>query len=89
MSGESRLETLEKLERPLRSEAAMFRIVVAVGLAAAPVIAVGLIFGSLPATIVLLFEIGLAIGVAWRRRRATASRLPDDQAANATSPPTS
>lgn len=69
MSGERRLETLEKLEAPLRSEAAMFRIVVALGLAAAPVIVVGLIFGSLAATIVLLFEIGIAIGVALRRRR--------------------
>lgn len=69
MSGERRLETLEKLEAPLRSEAAMFRIVVMLGLAAAPVIAVGLIFGSLTAAIVLLFEVGLAIGVALRRRR--------------------
>jgi hypothetical protein len=69
MSEERRLETLEKLEAPLRSEAAMFRVVVALGLFAAPVIVIGLILGSLAALIVLLFEVGLGIGVAVRRRR--------------------
>jgi hypothetical protein len=64
------LERLEKLERPLRSEEAMFRVFMFVGLAALPIIAAGLIIGPLAGAIVLLFEIGVAIGVGLSRRRS-------------------
>jgi hypothetical protein len=67
---EESLATLEKIEAPLRSEDAMFRVFLAVGLAAAPIIAAGLIISPLAGLIVLLFEIGLAIGVLLSRRRA-------------------
>jgi hypothetical protein len=64
------LERLEKLEAPLRSEEAMFRVFLVVGLAALPIVAAGLIFGALAGAIVLLFEIGLVIGVGLSRRRS-------------------
>jgi hypothetical protein len=67
---DERLATLEKIEAPLTSEDAMFRVFLAVGLAAAPIIAAGLIISPLAGLIVLLFEIGLAIGVLLSRRRA-------------------
>jgi hypothetical protein len=67
---EESLATLEKIEAPLRSEDAMFRVFLAVGVAAAPIIAAGLIISPLAGAIVLLFEIGLAIGVLLSRRRA-------------------
>jgi len=60
--------TLERLEAPFRSEQAMFKVFVAVALAAAPVIAAGLIISPLAGVIVLLFEIGLALGVRLSRR---------------------
>ena len=62
-------ETLERLEKPFRSEEAMFKIFVAVALGAAPVIAAGLIVSPLAGLIVLLFELGLAVGVWLSRRR--------------------
>jgi hypothetical protein len=64
------LERLEKLEAPLRSEEAMFRVFLFVGLAALPIVAAGLIIGPLAGAIVLLFEIGLLIGVGLSRRRS-------------------
>jgi hypothetical protein len=64
------LERLEKLEAPLRSEQAMFRVFLAVFLAAAPVIAAGLIISPFAGLIVLLFEVGLVIGVGLSRRRS-------------------
>lgn len=64
------LERLEKLEAPLRSEQAAFRVFIAVAVAAAPIIAAGLIISPLAALIVLLFEVGVGIGVAVSRRRS-------------------
>jgi hypothetical protein len=64
------LERIEKLETPLRSEEAMFRVFIAVGLAALPIILAGLIISPLAGAIVLLFEIGLVIGVGLSRRRS-------------------
>ena len=64
------LERLEKLEAPLRSEQAAFRVFLAVGIAAAPIILAGVIISPLAALIVLLFEVGLGIGVALSRRRS-------------------
>lgn len=64
------LERLEKLETPLRSEEAMFRVFLFVGLAALPIVAAGLIISPLAGAIVLLFEIGLVIGVGLSRRRS-------------------
>ncbi len=73
MSGEDRSErevdTLDRLEAPFRSEQAMFKVFVAVALAAAPVIAAGLIISPLAGLIALLFEVGLAVGVWISRRR--------------------
>jgi hypothetical protein len=69
---EDRLATLEKLEAPLRSEEAMFRVFLAVGIAAAPIIAAGLIISPLAGLIVLLFEIGVGVGYLLSRRRARA-----------------
>lgn len=54
---------------PLPSEAAMFRVVVGVGLAIVPVFVLSLVAGPQSAAILLGFEIGIAIGVFWRRRR--------------------
>lgn len=54
---------------PLPSEAAMFRVVVGVGIALLPVFAVSLLAGPGWAAILLGFEIGIAIGVLWHRRR--------------------
>lgn len=68
--GEREIETLERLEAPFRSEEAMFKVFVAVALAAAPVIAAGLIISPLAGVIVLLFEIGVVIGVGLSRRRS-------------------
>jgi hypothetical protein len=69
---EDRLGTLEKFEAPLRSEDAMFRVFLAVAIAAAPIIAAGLIISPLAGLIVLLFEIGVGVGVLLSRRRARA-----------------
>lgn len=73
MSGEERSETepeaLARLEAPFRSEQAMFKVFVAVAAAAAPVIAAGLIISPLAGLIVLLFEVGLAVGFWISRRR--------------------
>ena len=66
---QERLEALEKLETPFRSEEAMFKVFLAVGIAALPIIAAGLIISPLTAAIVLLFEVGLVIGVGVSRRR--------------------
>jgi GABA permease len=59
------------VHNPLRSEAEMFRVVVIVGIAAAPVIAVGLITEPVYAAILLALEIGIGIGVLWRSSRGS------------------
>ncbi len=59
----------------LINEAAMFRVFLLVGLAAAPVIALGLLVSPLAAAILLGFELGVGIGLLVRRLRgSTASR---------------
>jgi hypothetical protein len=57
------------VHNPLRSEAEMFRVVLIVGIAAAPVIAVGLITEPVYAAILLALEVGIGIGVLWRSSR--------------------
>jgi hypothetical protein len=56
----------------LPSEGAMFRVVVGVGLALLPVFLVSVLAGPGWAALVLAFEIGIGIGVWWRRRDAAA-----------------
>jgi hypothetical protein len=59
------------MHNPLRSEAEMFRVVVIVGVAAAPVVALGLIAGPEWGAILLAVEVGIGIGLAWRSFRGT------------------
>jgi Ca2+/H+ antiporter len=61
------------MENPLRSEAAMFRVVIVVAIAALPVIVVGLIAGSIYAVILLGIELIAGIVFLWRGLRATRS----------------
>lgn len=60
---------MDETENPLRSEAAMFRIFLGVGLAALPVIIVGLIAGPLAGAITLVVVIAVATFVAIKRLR--------------------
>jgi hypothetical protein len=53
------------------SEPQMFRVVVGAGIALLPAFIVSLVAGPGWAALVLAFEIGIALGVWWRRRRAT------------------
>jgi hypothetical protein len=55
---------------PLPTEAEMFRVVVGVGLALLPVFVLSLVGGPGWAAILLGFEVGIAVGLWWRRRRA-------------------
>jgi hypothetical protein len=59
------------MHNPLRSEAEMFRVVVIVGVAAAPVIALGLIAGPEWGAIMLAVEAGVGIGLMWRALRGS------------------
>jgi hypothetical protein len=54
---------------PLRSEAEMFRLVVVVGLAALPVIVLGLAAGPVWGLIALGLELGIGIGLIWGSSR--------------------
>lgn len=63
----------------------MFRVFLLVGLAAVPVVALGLIVGPVAAVVVLGFEIGVGIGLLVRRMRqarprAVASEPAEDPA---------
>lgn len=61
------------MQNPLRSEAAMFRVVVIVGAAAVPVIVVSLLTEPLFGAILLALEVAGGIWAIWRcarRRRA-------------------
>ena len=62
------------MDNPLRSEAAMFRIVVIVGIAALPVIALGLIAGPVWAAVALGLELGFAAVLLWRSGRLSRRR---------------
>jgi len=57
------------MHNPLRSEAEMFRVVVVVGVAAIPVIVLGLAIGPAAGAIVLGVELGIGIGLIWRDTR--------------------
>jgi hypothetical protein len=48
----------------------MFRVVVAIGIALLPVFIVSVAAGPAWAGLVLLFELGIVLGVWWRRRAA-------------------
>jgi hypothetical protein len=65
------------VHNPLRSEAEMFRVVVIVGIAAAPVIAIGLITEPLYAAILLVLEVGIGIGLLWRTSRGSEPHTAD------------
>ncbi len=65
------------MHNPLRSEAEMFRVVVIVGIAALPVIVVGLLTEPIYAAIVLGLEIGIGIGVLWRSLRGSEPHTAD------------
>ena len=67
------------MHNPLRSEAEMFRVVVIVGIAAAPVIAVGLITEPVYAAILLALEIGVGIGLLWRSSRGSEPHTAADR----------
>jgi hypothetical protein len=58
------------MENPLRSEAAMFRVVVAVAVAAVPLIALGLIGGAAWAIGGLVVEAAVGLWLLRRRRGA-------------------
>lgn len=72
------------MHNPLRSEAEMFRVVVIVGIAAAPVIAIGLLTEPVYAAILLALEVGIGIGLLWRTSRgsephtAAVAEAPDE-----------
>jgi hypothetical protein len=53
------------------SEGQMFRVVVGAGIALLPAFIVSLVAGPGWAALVLAFEIGIGIGVWWRRRGST------------------
>lgn len=59
------------MHNPLRSEAEMFRVVVIVGIAAIPVIALGLIAGPAWGAVALGVELGIGIGLIWRGARGS------------------
>ena len=65
------------MHNPLRSEADMFRVVVVVGIAAAPVILAGLLIDPLAGAIVLGVELGIGIGLLWRGARGSLPHTAD------------
>ena len=58
----------------LIDEAGMFRVFLVVGLAALPVVVLGLLVGPVPAVILLGFEVGIGIGLIVRRLREARAR---------------
>jgi hypothetical protein len=62
------------MHNPLRSEAEMFRLVVIIGLAAVPVIVVGLVAGPEWGAVVLGVELGIGLGLIWRGSRGSLPR---------------
>jgi hypothetical protein len=59
------------MHNPLRSEAEMFRLVVVIGLAALPVIVLGLAIGPAWGLIALGVEFGIGLGLIWRGSRGS------------------
>jgi GABA permease len=62
------------MHNPLRSEAEMFRLVVIIGLAAVPVIVIGLLAGPEWGAVVLGVELGIGLGLIWRGSRGSLPR---------------
>jgi hypothetical protein len=62
------------MHNPLRSEADVFRLVVVIGVAAALVVALALIAGSVPGILLAALLIGIGIGFAYRGSRGTEPR---------------
>jgi hypothetical protein len=60
----------------------MFRVVVLVGAAAAPVIIAGLLIGPLAALIILGLELGVGIGLLWQSARGSEPRTAEVTRAN-------
>ena len=59
------------MHNPLRSEAEMFRVVVIIGLAALPVIVLGLAVDPLAGAILLAVELAAGLWLLWRRSRGS------------------
>src|SRR4051794_15059351 len=59
------------MHNPLRSEAEMFRLVVVIGLAALPVIVLGLALGPEWGLVALGVELGIGLGLIWRGSRGS------------------
>jgi len=64
------------MDNPLRSEAAMFRVVVLVGIAAVPVIALGLLAGAAWALGAIVLELAVSVVLLRRRSRAAGVQPP-------------
>ncbi len=62
------------MHNPLRSEAEMFRLVVIIGVAAVPVIVIGLAAGPAWGAVVLGVELGIGLGMVWRGSRGSLPR---------------
>ena len=62
------------MHNPLRSESDMFRLVVIIGLAAVPVIVVGLAAGPEWGAVVLGVELGIGVGMIWQGARGSLPR---------------
>jgi GABA permease len=62
------------MHNPLRSEAEMFRLVVIIGVAALPVIVIGLVAGAAWGAVVLGVELGIGLGMIWRGSRGSLPR---------------
>ena len=62
------------MHNPLRSEADAFRMVVIIGLAAVPVIVIGLVAGPEWGAVVLGVELGIGIGLIWQGSRGSLPR---------------
>ncbi len=65
------------MHNPLRSEADAFRLVVIVGLAAIPVVVLGLVAGPAWGFVALGLELGIGIGLIWRGSRGTLPHTAD------------
>jgi hypothetical protein len=70
------------MHNPLKSEAEMFRIVVIVGIAAIPVIVLGLAISPAAGAIALGVELGIGIGLIWRGTRGAEPHVAEVASAN-------
>jgi hypothetical protein len=70
------------MHNPLRSEAEMFRVVVIVGIAAIPVIVLGLAISPAAGAIALGVELGIGLGLIWRGTRGREPHVAEVAAAD-------